>query len=322
MKHLQKRPKNAVKPRSGRREWAAQINAAWRKSVAAIFETGHLLIAAKASLEHGAWQTMVGNDLKFNPRVAQMLMAIEHDRRLVKPKIFTLLPPAYTTIYQISQLTDDQLKARAADGTIRSDMTGREIVTINKQTSRAAREKTLGTKQSELPQKKFGVIAADPEWDFEPWSRETGTDRAASNHYPTSCLAVIQSRDIASIAADDCVLFLCATPPMLPHALVVMAAWGFDYKTNYTFEKDRVITGYWARFRHEHLLIGARGAVPCPAPGTQWDSLIPAPVGKHSAKGDRWLEMIEQYFPTMPKIELNRRGKARSGWTAWGNEAE
>ena len=31
--------------------------------------------------------------------------------------------------------------------------------------------------------------------------------------------------------------------------------------------------------------------------------------------------MIEEYFPH-PKIELNCRGKARSGWNGWGVEAE
>ena len=30
--------------------------------------------------------------------------------------------------------------------------------------------------------------------------------------------------------------------------------------------------------------------------------------------------MIEQYFPTLPKIELNRRGAPRPGWDAWGDE--
>ena len=32
--------------------------------------------------------------------------------------------------------------------------------------------------------------------------------------------------------------------------------------------------------------------------------------------------MIEAYFPTLPKIELFARGKARPGWDAWGNEVE
>jgi N6-adenosine-specific RNA methylase IME4 len=37
-------------------------------------------------------------------------------------------------------------------------------------------------------------------------------------------------------------------------------------------------------------------------------SVIEEPRGRHSAKPEIFLEMIEQYFPTLPKIELNRRG--------------
>src|SRR5262249_58168261 len=64
--------------------------------------------------------------------------------------------------------------------------------------------------------------------------------------------------------------------------------------------------GYWNGEKHELLLIGTRGKVPCPAPGEQWDSLIQAPRGKHSEKPECFLEMIEQYFPTLPKIELTK----------------
>jgi N6-adenosine-specific RNA methylase IME4 len=195
-----------------------------------------------------------------------------------------------------------------------------------KKERRAQRERDLGKKQQALPDAKFGVIVADPEWRFEPWSRETGMDRAADNHYPTSCTEVIAARDVGSLAAKDCVLFLWATSPMLPHALLVMAAWGFDYKSQVCWVKQRSGegrgTGYWFINEHELLLIGTRGDVPAPAPGKQWPSVIAAPVGKHSEKPEAFLQMIEQYFPTLPKIELNRRGKPRPGWSAWGLEAE
>jgi N6-adenosine-specific RNA methylase IME4 len=191
-----------------------------------------------------------------------------------------------------------------------------------KRNLRQIKETALGERQWSLPDKKYGVILADPEWRFEPWSRETGMDRAADNHYPTSCLEVIASRDVASIAAPDCVLFLWATAPMLPHALLVMAAWGFNYCSNYVWAKDRIGTGYWNRNKHEHLLIGTKGKIPAPAMGTQWESLIAAPLGAHSAKPEIFHEMIEAYFPTLPKIELNRRGPPREGWDAWGNESE
>lgn len=198
----------------------------------------------------------------------------------------------------------------------------RELSQGDKKVRRSERERELGAKQAALPDKRYGVIVADPEWRWEPWSRETGMDRAADNHYPTSVTEVIAARDVPSIAADDCVLWLWATIPMLPHALVVMAAWGFDYVSHYAWGKDKIGMGYWSREKHELLLIGTRGNIPCPAPGTQEDSLIPAPRGEHSEKPERFLEMIEGYFPNLPKIELNRRGPPRPGWDAWGNETK
>jgi N6-adenosine-specific RNA methylase IME4 len=56
--------------------------------------------------------------------------------------------------------------------------------------------------------------------------------------------------------------------------------------------------------------------------GTQWSSLIQALVRRHSEKPEIFREMIESYFPTLPKIELHARGPiARPGWDAWGLEA-
>jgi N6-adenosine-specific RNA methylase IME4 len=186
---------------------------------------------------------------------------------------------------------------------------------------RAARETELAAKQTALPDKRYGVIVADPEWRFEPYSRETGMDRAADNHYPTSPAEVIADRDVASIAADDCVLFLWATVPMLPAALEVMNAWGFRYCSHAMWDKIHIGTGYWFRNRHELLLVGTRGDIPAPAMGTQFPSVIAIARKEHSEKPEQFLELIEQYFPTLPKIELNRRGAARAGWDAWGNEA-
>lgn len=204
--------------------------------------------------------------------------------------------------------------ARSAEGT-------RAERQAEKKERRAAREAALGQKQCALPDKKYGVIYADPEWRFEPWSRESGMDRSPDNHYPTSCLEVIAARDVASIAAKDCVLALWVMGGMLPHGLVVMAAWGFDFKSEYVWRKDRIGMGYWSRRKHELLLIGTRGDIPCPAPGEQWDSCFDAPVGGHSEKPECVCEMLEAYFPNLPKIELNRRGPPRPGWDAWGNEA-
>lgn len=207
---------------------------------------------------------------------------------------------------------------------------GAERVTIDilrdgdKRERRAAREFELATVQRAdnlaLPQKRYGVILADPEWRFEPWSRETGMDRSADNHYLTSVTEAIAARPVSSIAADDCALFLWATAPMLPHALTVMAAWGFDYKSHIIAVKSRIGTGYWFRNEHELLLLGTQGNVPAPAPGTQWPSTREFPVTRHSEKPDWQYELIEAYFPNLPRIELNAR-RARPDWDAWGLDA-
>lgn len=223
---------------------------------------------------------------------------------------------------RLASLSEQDFETKVAQSTARAVSVLDGTAAVEKAIAREQRERELGARQHSLPTEKFGVIVADPEWRFEPWSRKTGMDRAADNHYPTSVTEVIAARDVPSIADRDCVLFLWATNPMLPHALLVMEAWGFDYVTNYAWGKDKIGTGYWSREQHELLLVGTRGKVPCPAPGDQWASLLIAKRRGHSQKPDEFLEMIEGYFPNLPKIELNRRGATRPGWSAWGNEAE
>jgi N6-adenosine-specific RNA methylase IME4 len=303
-----------------RDSWAAKITAAWQSSFAGIIECGRLLVSAKEQLDHGEWLRMIEGELPFKRTTAQSLMKIGQDERITKGQHVGLLPPHWGTLVELTRLPDDVFAAKIADGTIHPEMQRKDITTSFKKEQRADRELDLAAKQVALPDRKFGVILADPEWRFEPYSRETGMDRAVDNHYPTSVSNVIADRPVQQIAADDAVLFLWATVPMLPDALRVMAAWGFEYKSHCVWAKDRVGTGYWFRNQHELLLVGTKGSVPAPAMGTQIASLVSAPVGRHSEKPAAFYELIEGYFPTLPKIELNAR-TARPGWDAWGYEA-
>ena len=198
-----------------------------------------------------------------------------------------------------------------------------------KAAQRAERERTLAKKITALPGKRYGVILADPEWRFEAYSRETGLDRAADNHYPTSPIEAILARDVPSIAAPDCTLFLWTTVPMLDAALQVVTRWGFFYKSLLTWDKVAPGTGFWLRSKTEHLIIATKGHPVAPSMGSQLYSLWiedgavwHEKKGAHSAKPVGITEWIERTFPTIPKIELNRRGPARPGWDAWGAEAE
>jgi N6-adenosine-specific RNA methylase IME4 len=224
---------------------------------------------------------------------------------------------------RLSELADEEYQRRLAeaqrDAFMATESTPYERK-VEKALRRAEHEINLATKIKALPTKQFGVILADPEWRFVPWSEETGSDRSAANHYATSRLEEIKKRDVPSIAADDCVLALWATVPMLPQALEVMAAWGFEYRSHLVWLKNRIGTGYWFRVDHELLLIGVKGDVPAPAPGLQWNSSFDADVGEHSEKPLEVYKLLESYFPNLHKIELNARTK-RDGWEAWGADA-
>ena len=165
---------------------------------------------------------------------------------------------------------------------------------------------------------RYSVIYADPPWadDFGPNARQTEL------HYPTMPLERIMTLPVAGISTPDAILYLWALPHMVHKALAVMAAWGFEYRTQMIWGKDKIGLGEWVRQQHEVLLIGRRGAFPPPPTAVRSPSLVIAPRGKHSAKPDVFAELIERFYPDLPKIELFRRGPARPGWSAWGNEAE
>jgi N6-adenosine-specific RNA methylase IME4 len=215
------------------------------------------------------------------------------------------------------KLKDTAAKLRKSGRDASPRAVASELTQGDKKQARVHKEKTLGAKIAALPDQRYGVIYADPPWKFAPYSEETGMDRAADNHYPTMDVAAICALEVPS--AKDCVLFLWATVPMLPQALEVMGAWGFEYKSHFAWIKNKAGTGFWARNKHELLLIGTRGSIPAPAHGEQYASAIEADRGKHSTKPFAFREMIEDMFPTLPKLEMFAREKFE-GWDAWGNE--
>jgi N6-adenosine-specific RNA methylase IME4 len=166
----------------------------------------------------------------------------------------------------------------------------------------------------------YGVIYADPPWEFRTYS-DKGKGRSAEAHYDCLSLEAIKALPVSSWAAKNAVLYSWCTVPHLEHALAVMAAWGFTYKSGFVWIKDRVGTGYWARNRHEHLLIGARGSGVCPRFRgiASVDSVIEGQQRGHSHKPDRATEIIELYHPGVPKLELFAR-ETRPGWDAWGDQ--
>jgi N6-adenosine-specific RNA methylase IME4 len=167
--------------------------------------------------------------------------------------------------------------------------------------------------------RRYAVLYADPPWHFEVYNEESGVERAAGNHYPTMSLDEICALPVLSLASPDAALFMWTTVPHLRESFDVLVAWGFEYKTNIVWVKDKIGLGYFVRNQHELLLVATRGDMPSPSPANRPPSVIHAPRREHSRKPDEAYELIERMYPELPKIELFAR-QARAGWAAWGNE--
>ena len=135
----------------------------------------------------------------------------------------------------------------------------------------------------------------------------------------------IKALPVADLAAEDCVLFLWATFPMLKEALEVVEAWGFSYKTvAFTWVKENRKSpglfgglGYWTRANAEVCLLATRG---CPKrQSAAVHQVILSPVEQHSKKPDAVRERIVALMGDVPRAELFARQET-PGWDVWGNE--
>lgn len=169
----------------------------------------------------------------------------------------------------------------------------------------------------------FDLIMADPPWSFDNFSAK-GERKNAKAHYSCMRLADIKAMPVEILAANDCVLWLWATNPMLPQAIETLAAWGFQFKTAGHWGKmtknGKIAfgTGYILRGAGEPFLIGTRGS---PRTSRSVRSLILAPIREHSRKPDEAFEAAERLMPDARRIELFAR-QARPGWAAWGDQID
>ncbi len=177
-----------------------------------------------------------------------------------------------------------------------------------------------------LPDGTYSLILADPPWRYE--HAETD-DRSIEKEYPTMALEAICALPIGEqLAAPNCVLYLWTTPPKLGEAFQVLAAWGFSYRTCMVWIKPHVGMGYWARQRHELVLIAVRGKPQPPLESERPDSVFEAPRGRHSEKPAHLRELLERLYPKAgPGPSKRRTGRVelftrqhRPGWDGWGNQ--
>lgn len=175
---------------------------------------------------------------------------------------------------------------------------------------------------------KFSTILADPPWRFQNRTGKVAPEHYRLSRYATMTLEEICALPVAALCDEPAHLYLWVPNALLPEGLAVLAAWGFDYKSNLVWHKVRKDggpdgrgVGFYFRNTTELVLFGTRGKhARTLAPGRSQVNIIKTQKREHSRKPDELYEIIEACSPG-PYLEMFARG-SRPGWETWGNQAD
>lgn len=181
---------------------------------------------------------------------------------------------------------------------------------------------------TQISDRRFSTVLADPPWQFQNRTGKVAPEHRRLNRYSTMTLDDIKALPVASVCESTAHLYLWVPNALLPDGLAVMAAWGFQYKTNVVWQKVRKDggpdgrgVGFYFRNTTELILFGVRGKnARTLAPGRRQVNVLQTRKREHSRKPDEAYQLIEDCSPG-PFLELFARGQ-RAGWTSWGNQAE
>lgn len=174
-------------------------------------------------------------------------------------------------------------------------------------------------------QEKYSTILADPPWRFQNRTGKMAPEHKRLHRYQTMTFDEIKALPIPGLMQPRSHLYLWTPNALLPEALDVMRAWGFQYKTNVVWYKTRQDggpdgrgVGFYFRNVTELLLFGVRGSMRTLKPGRRQVNLVPCRKQRHSKKPDLFYDLIERCSPG-PYLELFARHRY-PGWTQWGDE--
>ena len=175
---------------------------------------------------------------------------------------------------------------------------------------------------------KYSLIYCDPPWSYNDKAR--AGNRGAEFKYP--CMSVQDLVDMKSyideISNKDSVIFMWATGPHIPTALIVMHSWGFKFKTiAFTWIKktknDKLFWGMGntTRSNPEYVLYGVKGKG-IKRISASIHSVVESQIREHSRKPDEIRIRLERlYGDDIPRIELFAR-VCNYGWEYMGNEVK
>jgi N6-adenosine-specific RNA methylase IME4/ParB-like chromosome segregation protein Spo0J len=163
----------------------------------------------------------------------------------------------------------------------------------------------------------YRVIVIDLPWPYE--KRDEDPSHEGVRPYHSMSVEEICAVKVASIAHEDCILWMWVTNHHVLEALELLDAWGFELKTILTWAKDRMGTGDWLRGQTEHCIMAVRGKPIVTL--TNQTTLLHAPVRGHSVKPVEFYALVESLCPAPRYADIFSRYRHNDRWDCHGDEA-
>lgn len=125
---------NVVIPLRTRDEFISEISRLWKEATDKFYVIGRYLINAKEILPYGEYDAMIKRELPFSPDAGRRIVlatkavdsgSLPRDR----------LPNSYSIVYELSTLSEEDLRVAEQQGLIRPDLKRNEIISFKKSRS-------------------------------------------------------------------------------------------------------------------------------------------------------------------------------------------
>jgi len=238
-------------------------------------------------------KTEIIKDLGFTPKQAERMQTLAENPEIVKQAI---------------------KEARAND-----DIVSRAFVLgkIKQEKRKESIQKQVETieKGIEAPTGKFDVIAIDPPWNYGTQFNASG--RRVANPYPEMTQEELKKLELP--ANENCVLFLWTTHKFIWDAKELLDTWGFEYRSMFVWDKQKIGMGNLVRMQCEFCLMGIKGN-PVFRDAHNIRDIFREPRREHSRKPEAFYDMVNSLCVGR-KLDYFSR-EHRDGWCSYGNDTE
>jgi hypothetical protein len=145
--------------------YAANISAAWHRTVNAVMSTAQFCAQADARLSSEQKKELIGK-LPFGEETFSKLVGIGNDLRLQQPEIQRQLPPYYTTIYLITTLDEDEFRLAVDLQVIHAEVTRSELEQWRKDQRREVKGQQVAARTPESNTAEADTAPQEPTKDI------------------------------------------------------------------------------------------------------------------------------------------------------------